>query len=407
MNNPFKAITISLIPNYKVSDVIYSKLLALQPWKFSNKNSQIELETSLSKYLNQKYIKTFDSGRTALYFLLKAIDTKAGDEIIVQALTCSVVSASILWTEANPIYVDIDKTLNIDPEKLISSITPKTKAVIIQHTFGTPANLDKIVSICKSKKIILIEDCAHGLGNSYKNQKLGTFGQASFYSFGRDKVISGIWGGAISTNDESIYQKISDLTKKLPEHSFLWTLKTLMYSPLMFWITKTYGLLKIGKIIHFISRKVKILSDAITPGEKQAIKPAIFYKNLPSPICLLVSRQLQQIDSIIQHRQQLAYFYSQQLNTPYNPDSSYLRYSIEVKDPNKLRKLAATKNIFLGDWYNTVIAPKDIDLELFKYKIGSCPKAEAVTKTIINLPTNPNLSTIDAQKVVNIIKPWK
>ena len=86
---------------------------------------------------------------------------------------------------------------------------------------------------------------------------------------------------------------------------------------------------------------------------------------------------------------------------------SVLEYSIETNNPNKLRQYSATKNIFLGDWYNTVIAPKDINLSLFKYKTNSCPKAESATKTIINLPTNPNLSLVDAKKVVNIIKQWK
>jgi len=407
MNNPFKTIAISLIPNFNFSDVVFSKLLIFKPWKYFDEKPQCQLKKDLSKYLDQKYVQLFDSGRNALYFLLKAINIKSGDEIIIQSLTCSVVPAAILWAKAIPIYIDIDKNYNLDPEKLAASITSKTKAIIVQHTFGTPANLDKIIAICKAKKIILIEDCAHGLGGSYRGQKLGTFGQASFYSFGRDKVISGVWGGAISTNDQEINDSLLRLTLNLPTHGYGWTTKQLWYPPLMYIITKTYNFLKIGKILHFIFRKIKLLSDAVTLEEKLSQKPVIFYQGLPSPLCLLISKQLKKIDCMVQHRQRLAYFYSQQLNTPYNSNSSYLRYSIEVNNPNKLRKSAASKSIFLGDWYSTVISPKDIDSNIFKYIPNSCPQAEKVTQTIINLPTNPNLSLVDAQKVVNIIKQWK
>ncbi len=407
MNNPFKTIAISLIPNFTFSDVVRSKLLIFQPWNYQNSDSQNTLKKNLATYLNQKHVELFDSGRTALYFLLQALNIKTGDEVIIQSFTCSVVPASIIWTGAVPIYADIDKTYNLDPEKLSKLITPKTKAVIIQHTFGTPANIDKIVSVCKSKKIILIEDCAHGFGNSYKGQKLGTFGQASFYSFGRDKVISGVWGGAVSINDSQIFENLRKLTSKLPRHTLSWTLKQLIYPPLMFVITKTYSFFKLGKVLHFCFRRLHLLSDAITPQEKQGIKPKTFYQGLPSPLCLLVINQLKKIDAFIQHRQRLAHFYSEKLNTKFDPSSSYLRYSLEIDNPQKIRSKSALKNIFLGDWYTTVIAPKDINLSHFMYQTGSCPQAEAMTQKIINLPTNPNLSLADAQKVVNIIKQWK
>lgn len=407
MTNPFKAIAISLIPNYRFSDVWLAIKLIFQPWIALNRNPQDQLKNSLSKYLGQDYIHLFDSGRTALYFLLQAIDIQPEDEIIMQAFTCSVVPASIMWTGAVPIFVDIDKTLNLDPDKLIKNITPKTKAVIIQHTFGTPANIEKIAAICKKHKLILIEDCAHGLGNSYKGKKLGSFGQISFYSFGRDKVISGIWGGAISTNNETIYQNLNKLTSQLPRHPLSWIYKQLFYIPAMYKIIHTYGFLKLGKVMHHYFRRWHLLSDAITPAEKKAKKPLFFYQSLPSPICLLILSQLKKIDSIIQHRQHLAHVYSKALKTKFDPSCSYIRYSIEVNDPNSLRRFAASKNIFLGDWYSTVIAPKDIDPTIFKYKLKSCPQAEKLTQKIVNLPTNPNLSQVDASKVINIINQWK
>src|SRR5581483_4013141 len=112
-----------------------------------------------------------------------------------QAFTCVAVPNSVLWTGAKAIYADIDETGNLDPKDLEKKITKKTKAVIIQHTFGIAANMDAIQKVLKGKKIILIEDCAHALGASYKGKKLGTFGEFAFFSFGRDKVISSVFGG--------------------------------------------------------------------------------------------------------------------------------------------------------------------------------------------------------------------
>lgn len=407
MTNPFKIIAISLIPNFKFSDVFLSFKLSLQSLTTSNKKPQQQLIENLSKHLNQKYIHLFDSGRVSFYFLLKALDIKKNDEIIIQSFTCSVVPASILWTGATPIFIDVDKTYNLDPKDLKNKITSKTKAVVIQHTFGTPANIDEIQKICKQNKITLIEDCAHGLGNSYKGQKLGSFGKASFYSFGRDKVISGIWGGAVSTNDPAISQKIEELTKNLPERKTFWAFQTLIYPILMYKIIKTYSFLNLGKFLHFVLRRSKILSDAITPKEKEAKIPKIFYKNLPSPVCLLIISQLKKINFLIQHRQKLAFFYSQKLKTEYNPNSSYLRFPLKIENPNKLRSFAASKNIILGDWYNSPIIPKDIDITKFGYIANSCPKTEKLTNLIVNLPTNPNITQKDADKIVKIIEQWK
>lgn len=407
MTNPFKIIAISLVPNFKFQDIFLSFKLSLQPWLNSNPKPQQQLIESLSKYLGQKYIHLFDSGRVSFYFLLKALDIQKNDEVIIQAFTCSVVPASILWTGATPIFADIDKTYNLDPKDLKNKITSKTKAVVIQHTFGTPANIDEIQKICKQNKITLIEDCAHGLGNNYKGQKLGSFGKASFYSFGRDKVISGIWGGAISTNDPIISKKIEELVKNLPERKNSWIFQTLIYPILMYKIIQTYSFLNLGKFLHFILRRSKILSDAITPQEKKGEIPIVFYKNLPSPICPLILNQLKKINAMIQHRQKLAFFYSQQLEVEYNPNSSYLRFPMQIEKPNELRAFSASKNIILGDWYSTVITPKDIEPSKFGYIYNSCPKAENLTKLIINLPTNPNISLKEAEKVVKIIKQWK
>lgn len=115
--------------------------------------------------------------------------------MILQAYTCVSVSNAIIATGAKPIYVDIDaQTLNINPQLIEKHITQKTKAIIVQHTFGIPADIHAIQSIVKKHQLFFIEDCAHALGAQYKEKMVGSFGDIAVYSFGRDKVISSVNG---------------------------------------------------------------------------------------------------------------------------------------------------------------------------------------------------------------------
>src|SRR3989344_152477 len=387
-------ISISLIPNFKFTDLFY----------FFKKS---DLSLSLSQFLGIKYLEIFESGRSAFYFLLKALGVGAGDEVIIQAFTCVAVPNAVLWTGAKPIFVDISETFNLDVGKLEAAVTAKTRAVVVQHTFGYPAQMDKIVEFCRRKKLFLIEDCAHGLGNTYGDKKLGTLGIASFFSFGRDKVISGVWGGAVATSDAGLSKKIKDLTKGLPIRGMGWTIRQILYPVFMFLILKTYDFWGVGKLLHGISRRFKFFDQVITIEEKRGQKPATFYHGLPQPLANLAAFQLVKLDAIIAHRRMLARFYSESLDSKFDVSSTYLRFSLLVSDPDGLRQLAARQNIYLGDWYDQVVAPKTVNLTAAGYTLGSCQRAEKISRQIVNLPTNPNIDINKAQKVVALIKQWK
>src|SRR3989338_1760951 len=160
----FRPIAISLSPNTEIDDLFlaFKSLLNLVVWK-KGKYSFL-LETWFRKYFYTEKVFLFNSGRSALFSVLKGMNLGKGDEVIVQGFTCTAVPDPILWCGAKPIFVDIDASLNIDNEKLEKSITKKTKAIIVQHTFGIPADIKKIKEITQKYNIILIEDCAHSLG---------------------------------------------------------------------------------------------------------------------------------------------------------------------------------------------------------------------------------------------------
>lgn len=321
-----------------------------------------------------------ENGRTALYLLLKSLKVEGG-EVVIQAFTCSVVPGAIIEAGATPVYCDIDETYNLDPANL--TITDKTKAVIIQHTFGTPANYSVIKAICDKKNVPLIEDCAHFSK---------PFGNLYFYSFGRDKSIAAIFGGALKNQN----------LPQLPKRDFLWSLKQYFYLFSTWFIIQTYDFFGFGKALHFVIRK---FNPPITEAEKLGQKHEIFYQGFP--LRNLVFNQINDLDKIIAHRKKLAKIYSSKLNEKFDPNSTYLRFTIEVDDPDGLRKFAAKQNVFLGDWYDQVVAPKSVDPKIFKYIMGSCPVAERAAKRVVNLPTNLNLTEQDVLKVVNIVKEWK
>jgi len=398
-------ISINLIPNFGTEEISLAVKMLFSPWIFWQTKYQKLLTERLKHYLKIKHCFLFDSGRTSLYFLLQALGVGKDDEVIIQAFTCSVVPAAIINGGATPIYIDIDENYNLDPKKIEEKISPKTKALIIQHTFGKAADIETIAKICLKFKIALIEDCAHSLGGEFKKGKLGAFGKAAFFSFGRDKVISGIWGGAITTNDALLAAKLQNLTQNYPQRGFFWSVKQLIYIPLVFLAMQTYDFFNLGKFLHWFFRKAKLVDDAVSCEDKKCLPPKKFYRGLPEFQAKLVCLQLAKIEEILRHRKKMAGFYARELNLPFDEDSTYLRFSFERADAENIRIAAAKKNIFLGNWYNNPIAPKDIDLEKFGYNKGECPKAEKSATRILNLPTNPNLSLKEAERIVKLFPP--
>src|SRR3989344_2324062 len=161
----FKPISISLSPNTEKDDVWLAFKLLFQPWRWKTGSVEVILQQKFREFLGVKYAFTFNSGRSALMAILDSLGLEKGDEVLLQAFTCNAVPNPIIWDGFKPIYVDCDeKTFNMDIDNLKRKITDKSRALIVQHTFGLPAEMDEIIEICRQNGLILIEDCAHSLG---------------------------------------------------------------------------------------------------------------------------------------------------------------------------------------------------------------------------------------------------
>ncbi len=407
--NLIKPISISLSPNTEKDDVWLVFKLFFQYWKWKKGKAIQKLEQEFKKYLGIKHAVSFNSGRTALLAILTALNLEKESEVLVQAFTCNAAVNPIIWTGLKPVYVDCDeKTFNIDVQDLKRKITSKTRAIIVQHTFGLPAEIDEILAICQECNLILIEDCAHSLGATYKNKKVGTLSKTAFFSFSRDKVISSVYGGIAVTNDVEIAKKLRDFQTKIDYPSFGWTLQQLCHPILMNWLVlPTYRIL--GKYLLILFQWLHILSKAVHWKEKRGKKPGYFPKRMPAALAILALNQFKKLERFNNHRKEIANFYRKELSSfssfelSPSEEQIYLRFTVKHLKAREIIKKAWQKNILIGDWYTSPIAPDDTKLEKVKYQIGSCPCAEKLARQTLNLPTHINISKKQAQKIIDFI----
>lgn len=407
-----KPIFISLSPNTERDDVILALKLLFQPWKWKKKASFLEEE--FKNYFKVKHAISFNSGRSALMAILSALNLKEGDEVLVQAFTCNALINPIIWSKLKPVFVDCEKeTLNLNVEDLKRKITSKSRVLIIQHTFGLPSNLKEILKVCKEKNLILIEDCAHSLGATFEGKKIGTFSNVAFFSFGRDKIISSVFGGMVITNDEKVAQKLKEFWEKIDQPSSFWILQQILYPILVEIIIKPlYNFFGIGKGLLFICQKLKILSKAVTKKEKKGENPNYFPKKMPFALAILAKNQFKKLEKFNKHREKIAKIYEKELRDlnlvlPKNQEGRvWMRYPLIFNFETEFLLRELSKNgIFLNDgWRGKPIVPPDTDQEKMGYKYGSCPIAEKIVKNILNLPTNIQVSEKEAKRICQKIK---
>lgn len=398
----FKIIHTSFAPNYQKDDVLLS--LKLMLGVLNKKNMATNISDRLSQMMNKKHVSFFSSGRSALYYALKAIKKSEKNEVILQAFTCVAVPNSIVWAGLKPVFVDADlHTYNINIEDLKKKINKKTLAIVVQHTFGIPAQMKEIVKIAKDNNFLVIEDCAHCLGTKHNSKFLGSLGDISILSFGRDKVLSSVFGGAVLVNNLEIAKKIkkecADLIK--PPKRFVY--KQLLYL-IIYSISIYIYRLGLGKFLLWFSGKTGLLSKAVYPQECFLGKPEFINYTFDWRLKALLDNQLSKLSTFVNHRKKISKLYVEELNLNL-PTTAYLRVPYKTRDKENFLKKASQNNIHLGNWYRSVVDPPKTNLLKINYK--RCPNAEFLAKKTINLPTHINISENDAAIIIRYIKKQK
>jgi CDP-6-deoxy-D-xylo-4-hexulose-3-dehydrase len=176
--------------------------------KLTNGPKVVEFEQKWSEWLGVKYSLMVNSGASANELTMLAVKfSKGSGEVIVPPLTWSSDLSSVIFAGMKPVFCDINlKNLSFDMEELKKVVTKNTKAIFVTHVLGLNALTDELIDFCKEKDIVLIEDVCESHGATFKNQKVGTFGLMSNFSFYFAHHMSTIEGGMICTNDNEIYQ---------------------------------------------------------------------------------------------------------------------------------------------------------------------------------------------------------
>jgi len=161
-----------------------------------------EFESLIRKYFNMEFAVAVNSATAALHIALGACGIGPGDEVIITPYTMSASATAIIMQNAIPVFVDIDEnTFCIDWKKIEERITDRTKAIIVVHLFGLPAEMDEIMAIAKKHNLRVIEDCAQAPGAIYKGKPVGTFGDVGIFSLNQHKTITCGEGGFTLTNN--------------------------------------------------------------------------------------------------------------------------------------------------------------------------------------------------------------
>lgn len=405
-----RPIAIGLSPNTTVWDVCLALRFLLTPWRYKKGGAIKALQNWFRKFFHVSYAIPFDSGRFALLYSLQSLGIKEGDEILLQAFTCVAVPNAVLWTGAKPVYVDILDSFTIDARDLEKKITPYSKAIIVQHTFGIPADMNLIGKIAKQHNLFVIEDCAHTIGGEFHGKKLGNFSDVSIFSFGRDKAVSCIFGGMALTSNKKIGYALEQTEKSLSYPSLMWIFQQLLHPVAFFIILPFYGV-GIGKIILFFLQKLHLLSIPVARGEKQGERPHTLGKKMPNALAELALFQLKRVLQFNARRKKIASEYVQKLNvlragTWYKNIVPFLRFPLVVEKREEMLNFFRSKKIYVGKWYSEVVDPKGADLKQVFYKTGSCPNAEYIAKHILNLPTYPTMTDLDVKNVINVFQTY-
>jgi dTDP-4-amino-4,6-dideoxygalactose transaminase len=368
---------------------------------------------SFAEFIGTTHAFPFWKGRVALYGLLKALGVGAGDEVIVPGYTCVMNVNPIFYLGAKPIYADIEAvTYNLDPAYLPDLITPRTKVIIAQHTYGFPAKLDDILSQASRRGIHVLEDCCLALGSTHHGRIVGSYGVAAYFSFQWSKPYTTGLGGMAVTSDASLAARLAELcrTEMIPPRAWetvRLSMQLLARDLLLFPRLAAPA----AAVFRWLSAK-GLLVGSSDAGEFTPIMSNGFFKGMSKVQRRRGLRLLRAVERNLAHRRLLAKRYDEWLpdrrplmaDVPREAAPVLVRYPIRVADKQAALDAARRRGIELGSWFESPLHPKETPLESYGYRRGQCPVAERACAEVVNLPLHPRVSEAVARRTAEFIR---
>lgn len=340
-----------------------------------------KFEKAFGKLHNNTSAVTLSNCTSAMFLALKTMNIGIGDEVIVPAMTHIATAHCVSHTGAKPVFCDIDPfTGNIDHKIIPKIITKNTKAIIVVHFIGLPANMEEINKIASNKSLFVIEDCAAALGAKYDKKIVGTLSNVGCYSFYPTKHITTMEGGMLISKSKKIADRVRKLSsfgynKNLQERSIpgIYDVDLLGYNLRMNEVAAGIGIEQLKKLSNFIKLRkanAKRIKSLLAKETGFNILPSTYDKSKSSDFC---------INIIL--------------------DSKYAKFR------NKLILDLKSKNLGTSVHYPVCLPNSKFYKKLSKInkeKNLKFPIANHFAKCIISLPCGPHLTKIDVDNIANI-----
>ncbi|MCS6816329.1 MAG: DegT/DnrJ/EryC1/StrS family aminotransferase [Blastocatellia bacterium] len=371
-----------------------------------------EFEQRFAAYHGLRHAIATSYGRMAFYYILRALELPEGSEILIPAVTFWVVPEMAQVAGLRPIFVDVDpRHYTLAPQALARALTERTRAVVPTHLYGHPCDMEPILRWAERHDVLVIEDCAHALGATYRGRKVGTFGHAAFFSFQLLKGLNTYGGGMAVTDDDALAQRIRSLAEAEPWPSaisvlgklLLGWLQQVFISPRGFTFT-LFPLFLIASFLGdrdvsaFLWEKIRRLDPLPTSYRRR-------YSNAQALIGLAALEHLEAWNARTREHAQrlsegLAGIPSLDLPRPL-PDTEpvFYQYCIRVSDPSALTRRAIRRGVDI-EMMHVDICSK---LPLFASDARPCPVAETAAETR-QLPVYSGLQPRDVERIIRVIK---
>jgi perosamine synthetase len=388
------------------SDVITAIRHVGSPGRLLDGPSIVGFEQAFAGVVGSQHAVSFAAGRVGLYGILRCLGIGAGDEVLLQVPTHIVVANAIRYVGARPVFVDCElSSYNIDLAQVEDRVTSRTRALLVQHTFGIPVDMSKATALAERHGLQLIEDCVHALGASWGGRRVGTFGRAAFFSTEETKTISTTMGGMVTTDD-------AELAKRLYAFQRTCRLPTTYQTARYLFKLAVYHLLTEPRI-HVAARTMYELAGQRHPlprptadAELRGERPPGFARRLSNGQAAVGLTQLARLEANLAHRGRIAELYlgllaplGFRLPEPLAASRpAYVRYPVWVEDRSAAERAMASRAV-LGTWFSSVLE-EALDPSYGDYVAGSCPRAEDAANHLVNLPTHPRVDERDATEIV-------
>ena len=327
-----------------------------------------KFEKDFSKYIGVKYAVATNSGTAALHAALACLELKPGDEVITTPFSFIASANSILYCGAKPVFADVNVgDFNISPKAIEKVITKKTKAIVIVHLYGQPAQMDKILQIAKKHKLYVIEDACQAHGAEYRGVKVGGLGDLGCFSFYPTKNMTTGEGGIVTTNNEAFYIKM----KKFRSHGqkVRYYQDSIGYNYRMTDINAAIGIEQLKKLNSFNKKRQENAKYLIR--ELSSIPGLALPKIFPERFCVFHQFTIRILDKFKLSRE-------------------------------KIQNILEKNEIGYGVYYPLIIPAQDYYQEL-GYK-NNYPVSQMLSNEVMSIPVGPHLTKPDLKKIVKIFK---